>query len=111
MPIKVVYLDDEECLCELFKEYLHSDLINVEVFSNENEAIQHCNKHNPDIIFIDYRLKTKTGVEVSQAITSNTLKILVTGEFGIKTDKSFAKIIEKPFKLAEIKTLILNLKE
>ena len=108
MPVNVVYLDDEEELCYLFKEYMHSDSISVEVFSEEDKAIQYCNENSPDIIFIDYRLKSKTGLEVASAIKIKALKYLVTGEFNIDIGSSFERIIEKPFKLAEIKAIILE---
>jgi DNA-binding response OmpR family regulator len=106
MPINVVYLDDEEDLCDLFKLYLDSDLINVEIFSDENEAIQYCNQRKPSIIFIDYRLKFKTGIEVAAAIKSSAIKVLVTGEFNVDIGSHFTKVIEKPYKLAEIRDFI-----
>ncbi|WP_019029875.1 response regulator [Colwellia piezophila] len=108
MAVNVVYIDDDEDLCYLFKAYLNSDLINIEVFSEEDKAIQYCNQEQPDIIFIDYRLKSKTGLEVSNEIKINTLRILVTGEFGIDVGSSFNEIIEKPYKLADIREFILD---
>lgn len=110
MTVNVVYLDDEEALCEMFKLYLDDDLINVEVFSDENKAIKYCNQENPDIIFIDYRLKTTNGLEVSRAIKTNAIRVLVTGEFNIDVDSCFTKIMEKPFRLAEVKAFILEQK-
>ena len=93
MSIKVVYIDDEECLCQLFKEYLNSNEINVTVFTEEESAIQYCNISNPDLIFIDYRLKKQTGKDVALAINTDSIKILVTGELNVKIDNSFFCII------------------
>ena len=53
MPIKVVYIDDEEMLCQMFKEYLQSDKIDLAVFTDEDPGIAYCNKSHPDLIFID----------------------------------------------------------
>ncbi len=108
MAVNVVYLDDEEDLCALFKGYLNSDLINIEVFSEEEQAIQYCNQEEPDIIFIDYRLKYKTGLEVSNEIKTNALRVLVTGEFGIDVGSSFNKVMEKPYRLSDIREFILE---
>jgi DNA-binding NtrC family response regulator len=108
MPINVVYLDDEEDLCHLFKQYLDSNLIKVKTFSDEERAIEYCNQKAPDIAFIDYRLKSITGLEVAHAIKTRTLKVLVSGEFNIVVDSCIEKIIEKPFRLADIKTFILE---
>ncbi|PKI15849.1 response regulator [Colwellia sp. 12G3] len=108
MPINVVYIDDEEVLCQLFKEYLHSDEINITVFTDEGPAIEYCNNTKPDMIFIDYRLKKQTGVDVAKAITCISKKILITGELDVTLDKCFEDKIEKPFRLAEIKEYIIK---
>lgn len=108
MPIKVVYIDDEEMLCQMFKEYLHSDEINLAVFTDEEPGIEYCNNNNPDLIFIDYRLKKQNGVEVANAIASDSIKILITGELDVTMDACFDHKIEKPYRLADIKHFIID---
>lgn len=108
MTINVVYIDDEFFLCDIFKEFLNSSQIHVTTFANENNAIEYCNKHDIDFIFIDYRLSNSTGIQVSQAITSPAIRYIITGELDVIVDESFSGIIEKPFKLEEIKQLILS---
>lgn len=108
MPINVVYIDDEEVLCELFKEYLHSDEINITVFTDEAPAIEYCNNTKPDMIFIDYRLKKQTGVDVAKSINCLSKKVLITGELDVTIDKCFDDHIEKPHRLARIKEYIIE---
>ena len=108
MPIKVVYIDDEEMLCQMFKEYLQSDEIDLAVFTDEEPGIAYCNKSNPDLIFIDYRLKKQNGTDVAKAITSDSIKVLITGELDVTKDARFADKIDKPYRLADIKNFIIN---
>lgn len=107
MPINVVYIDDEEALCCIFKEYLHSDEINITVFTDEQPAIEYCNNTKPDMIFIDYRLQKQTGDDVANALSCIAKKILVTGELDVTLNTCFDDIIAKPFKLADIKAYII----
>jgi DNA-binding response OmpR family regulator len=108
MPINVVYIDDEEVLCQIFKEYLHSNEIDITIFTDEEPAIEYCNKTKPDLIFIDYRLKTQTGVDVAKAITCASKKVLITGELDVTMDICFSDKIEKPYRLADIKDYIIK---
>ncbi|MGB1198856.1 MAG: response regulator [Thalassotalea sp.] len=109
--INVVYLDDEALLCEIFKEFLHSNEINITTFTDEKLAIAYCNRTKPELIFIDYRLKTQTGIEVAEAITHSAIKVLVTGELNVTSSANFHSVIEKPYKLAEIKNFIQSFVE
>jgi len=106
--IKVVYIDDEELLCQMFKEYLHSNEIDITVFTDEELAIEYCNKSNPDLIFIDYRLKKLNGVDVAKAITSDSIKTLITGELDVMMATCFDHKIEKPYRLAYLKDFIIK---
>ncbi len=108
MSINVVYIDDEESLCQIFEEYLHSNEINITIFTDEEPAIEYCNKTKPDMIFIDYRLKKQTGVDVAKAITCTSKKILITGELDVAMDMCFDDKIEKPYRLANIKSYIIE---
>ncbi|WP_246047131.1 response regulator [Colwellia ponticola] len=108
VPIKVVYIDDEELLCQIFKEYLHSTDINITTFTDELSAITYCNETNPDIIFIDYRLTQLNGVDVAKAIVNDAIKVLITGELDVAMDHCFSDKIQKPYRLAAIKSLIID---
>ena len=108
MSINVVYIDDEPALCQIFKEYLHSNEIHITFFTTEEPAIEYCNDTQPDLIFIDYRLKKLTGIDVAKAINGQSKKILITGELNVTMDICFDDKIEKPYRLAAIKEFILD---
>jgi len=106
MPIKVVYIDDEEMLCQMFKEYLQSDEIDLAVFTDEESGIAYCNNNNPELIFIDYRLKKQNGTDVAKAITCESIKVLITGELDVAMNACFTDKIDKPYRLSDIKNFI-----
>lgn len=107
MTIRVFYLDDEQQLCNVFKEFIEDQQLQVTTFTKAEEAVLACQTQQPDIMFIDYRLAETTGLSVANRLGDTFPKILVTGELNIPQSNLFEKIISKPFKLAEIKSLIL----
>jgi DNA-binding NtrC family response regulator len=106
MSLKVYYLDDEADLCELFADYFSSDKVAVTTFVDTKIAIEAIKKNPPDIFFVDYRLPNTTGDEVAKALDPKIPKILVTGEFSIKTDYKFDLILSKPIDVALIAQVI-----
>lgn len=108
MPTIVYFLDDEAALGDIFKEMFDSDEVNVTVFIDAKEAIDACEISSPDIMFIDYRLLGTTGDDVAQSISVNINKILMTGELDVKVSYPFKRIIMKPYKLAELREIILE---
>ncbi|MEH6403933.1 MAG: response regulator [Sneathiella sp.] len=106
MPLTVFYLDDEEKLCDVFKEYLETEAIHIVTFTEPEEAIEACLKKAPDLLFIDYRLPATTGDEVAFAIANSIPKVLVTGDLSLTPSYDFLTIISKPYDLKEIDKLL-----
>lgn len=106
MRKKVYYLDDEIDLCNLFREFIESEKIEVATFVDATKAIEMCAKMPPDLIFIDYRLSDTTGDVVAATIDSKIEKILVTGELKKPEYDVFSQVISKPFKLIELQQVI-----
>ncbi len=106
MAIKIYYLDDEFFLCEIFKEYLSREGLEVLTFTDASEAIAHCAKAPPDMMFIDYRLSDTTGFEVADRLADDILKVLVTGELQVPQGDAFVRVIEKPFALQSLDDVI-----
>lgn len=102
----IYYLDDEADLCDVFKDYISSEEIEVEVFLECSDAIQACQYRKPDIMFIDYRLKNSTGNLVAEMLDENIDKILVTGELNLPDYDVFSLVISKPFSLFDISQII-----
>jgi DNA-binding response OmpR family regulator len=102
MPPKIVYIDDEEELCEVFRQIFSRKGFEVTVFSNPVEGMDYITANPPDIIFFDYRLPGKNGDELASQLSNSIPKYLITGELDIKTKYPFERIFHKPFKPDEI---------
>lgn len=106
MSFKIIYLDDETHLCEMFAENFSSERISVETFTDPEAAIQAINQTLPDLVFLDYRLPHMTGEEVAARLKKSIPKAIVTGDIGITTLGSINRIFEKPFDFDAIQRFI-----
>lgn len=106
MPLKIIYLDDEPDLAELFADEFSSSEIEVSTFTEPEKAIAAVWSHPPDIIFLDYRLPGTTGDKVASAMPANIPKYLVTGDIAVKTDYPFLGVIPKPIKPEDISAIL-----
>jgi CheY-like chemotaxis protein len=98
----IVYLDDEVALTKIFELYFEDSPHEIITFTSEIDAINYCEKHPPDILFIDYRLEKMKGDIVAERLPNSIYKILVTGDIKVDTKFNFDLILNKPFKWAEI---------
>lgn len=106
MTFKVYYLDDEEHLCAIFKEFITCENVDVLTFTDASEAILYCAEQAPDMIFLDYRLADTTGEAVAKQLDASIPKVLVTGELEMPKSDYFLGLINKPYKLAEIQKIM-----
>lgn len=106
MPLTVYYLDDEAALCDVFKEFISNDKINVTTFVDSAQAIEHCAQKKPDIMFIDYRLSDTTGNLVANVLDKDIEKILVSGELDLPQFDVFSQVISKPYSLLAISQML-----
>lgn len=106
---RVVYLDDEEELAEVFGLLLAQTEHSVQTFTEEIDAIGFCKASPPDILFVDFRLAHMSGDDVANMLPDSIKKVLVTGDIKIESEFKFDAIIHKPFKLAEILSIIESL--
>jgi DNA-binding NtrC family response regulator len=95
MSLKVLYLDDETELCEIFFDGFSSDSIHIRVYSEPLEAIESSKCDPPDVIFIDYRMAGTRGDIVAQSMPPQTPKYLLTGDNTIQTDYPFVEVLSK----------------
>lgn len=104
--LKVVYIDDEPELLELFADDFASESVEVRTFSNAKAAIEDIAKDPPDLVFIDLQLPDANGEEIAKALDPGIPKVLMTGNLGYQENPSFIRILSKPAVFAEIKALI-----
>ena len=106
MAFTVYYLDDEAEICAVFSAFLTSMEIPVKTFTDAAEAIEYCKHTPPDLIFIDYRLADTTGDLVANSLYNDISKILVTGDLLSSKRHLFIDVINKPFRLKNIESVI-----
>ncbi len=109
MSLKVVYLDDEPELCTLFEEMFSSGNVIIKTFVDANAAIDYVRINPPDIIFLDYRLRQTTGVQVAIKMDNLIPKILVTGDLTEEFSGDFFKVFHKPILSTQINELFMQL--
>lgn len=96
MLLKVLFLDDETELCELFLDQFTAENVQVMTFSDSQKAISASKTQSPNIIFLDYRLRDMTGDLVAQQMPNDIPKYLITGDSAVSSDFEFAGIFPKP---------------
>ena len=96
MPLKVVYIDDEIDLCEMFSEAFTSANVHITTFMDPNVALSSMTKNPPDLIFIDFRLPNITGDKVALKMDPNIPKVLITGDLQVKVEAIFDRVFYKP---------------
>lgn len=106
MSLVVYYLDDEDGLCENFKDLFESESVKIETFNVPAKLIERVKMTPPHLIFLDYRLPNTTGDKVAAQLDINIPKILITGDIEIHTDYKFHAILEKPTKSERIDALL-----
>lgn len=106
MPLRIVYIDDESDLCQVFIDNFSSDEIQIRTFIDPVEAVRFMTNDLPDLMFIDYRLPGTTGIEIAKLIASSVAKVLISGDLGLKSSPEFVKIMGKPFNFQEVEGLI-----
>ena len=106
MQFKVYYLDDEEALCDIFKELFARPDVEIVTFTDAADLMSRAAKAPPNLLFVDYRLVGTTGEKVAKAMNLKCPVVLVTGDLSVTTDYCFARVLEKPCREKTIADLI-----
>lgn len=110
MPIKVVYIEDEPVLCELFREQFSNDDVEIFTFTDPQKFFENEKKINPDIIFVDYRLPGTNGDLIAKQVSSNVPIVLITGEINVKPSFPFKVILHKPYREQLVFSILRSVK-
>jgi DNA-binding NtrC family response regulator len=103
---KVLFLDDEPEIVELFILNFTNSEVSISAFTDPEEAIRKTHQDSFDMIFLDYRMPTISGEEVAGKMPPEVPKYLMTGEISPKVAYPFAEILQKPFVDQRIAELI-----
>lgn len=116
-PKKVLVVDDENAICELYKRGLDKRKYQVEAANSGAEAIEAVKRSNYDFIFLDLKMPAMNGVETFKEIkklNTRTLVVIVTAypdsELLVDAMKlGPLTVILKPFDPVEIQRSIESL--
>ena len=108
-PSRVVVVDDEDKIRELLGAYFRSDGFEVLEASDGEEALEVCERSNPDLVVLDVMLPGIDGVEVLRRLRtrSDVFVILLTAR-AEETDKLIGlavgadDYVTKPFSPREV---------
>ena len=76
----VVYIDDEEDLCDVFSLRFERHGAKIECFSNPIEGVAFINSNDVAVVFSDYRMPKMNGIDVLNAIEKEIPFYIITGE-------------------------------
>ncbi len=97
----VVYIDDEELLCRVFKRVLASCGSPVVTFTEPEAAIAYIHEHPPAVVICDYRMPSLTGLQVLERLAPGIPFYLVSGNLGVASLRSHPGVtgaLTKPFR-------------
>ncbi|MCX6555919.1 MAG: sigma-54 dependent transcriptional regulator [Candidatus Aminicenantes bacterium] len=110
----VLIIDDDRLLCEMTREFLASDTLEVLIAHSGQEGLQTCASHHVDVVLLDQKLPDGEGSSLCRQIIahSETAKIIFITAF--PSFKNALQAIEngafsyltKPFDLKELKLSI-----
>lgn len=109
MPLKIVYLDDEPDLCQIFEDGFGTmSGVEIQTFVDPEIALTAIEANLPDLIFVDYRLPKTNGVAVARRISPQVPIVLITGDLTMDLQAPSIRIFTKPYDFEEMKAFILS---
>lgn len=102
MPLRVLYLDDEQVLLENFVDMYASPEIEISVFSDPQVAQQEIQKNPPDLLVLDHRLPGITGDQIGLTVGQSIPMVLLTGELLYEPSAPFLRVFTKPYDSKEM---------
>ena len=112
----VMILDDEPIVCERLRSTLEKVNLDIETFTDPNEAIKRFADKKFQILITDLKMKEMDGIEVLklvQKVSPETRVIIITGFATVEKAREALKIgaydfIAKPFKLSQLRDLVIK---
>jgi DNA-binding NtrC family response regulator len=95
MPLKILYIDDEAALCEIFVDVFASPTRDVSTISSPSVFLEAVSRIKPDVVFLDYRLPGTTGDELAKLLDPKCRRALISGD--LELDEAQAGNVERVF--------------
>ncbi len=111
---KIMIIDDEIDITNLFKEILSNSGYKVNCFNDPLKALTECNKnHNNYVLIIsDVRMPKMSGIELVKKIAEidNEIKVILMTAFDVTGEElkevKFEKFLNKPIYLKKLVDLV-----
>jgi DNA-binding NtrC family response regulator len=112
----VMILDDEPIVCERLRSTLEKVNLDIETFTNPNEAVKRFGTKKFHLLITDLKMKELDGIEILkmvQKVSPETKVIIITGFATVEKAREALKIgaydfIAKPFKLSQLRDLAIK---
>ncbi|OIP86875.1 MAG: hypothetical protein AUK24_10235 [Syntrophaceae bacterium CG2_30_49_12] len=109
----VMILDDEPIVCERLRSTLEKVNLDVETFTDPNDAVKRFAEKKFHLLITDLKMKELDGIEILkllQKVSPETKVIIITGFATVEKAREALKIgahdfIAKPFKLSQLRDL------
>jgi excisionase family DNA binding protein len=116
-PRKVLVVDDEPAICEMYKRALDRRKFSVDAVGSGPEALQAASQNSYDFIFLDLKMPGMNGVETFKEIKKMSLRCLIVIVTAYPDSELLSEamklgpltVILKPFDLGEIQKSIESL--
>ena len=111
---RVIVVDDEEDIVETIKEHLSDFQLEVHGFTNPWQVLKSFDQIQPDVIISDFKMPGVDGWALAQQLHEKNPDlpiIIVSGHLGSEVEKKMSGtylMIDKPFKLSRLTTLVYN---
>ncbi len=113
---RVMVIDDEPIVCERLSSALEKHNLQVETFTDPNEAVKRIAEKYFPVLITDLKMKGIDGIDILklvQRISPETKVIIITGFATVEKAKEALKIgaydfIAKPFKLSQLRDLVMK---
>jgi CheY-like chemotaxis protein len=85
VPSRILVVDDDPVICELIQEVLSSAEMEAFTLTDSKQAAPHLSREKFDAIFLDVRMPSPDGIEITQQIRAaglnrSTPVVIITGE-------------------------------
>lgn len=112
----VMILDDEPIVCERLRSTLEKVNLDVETFTDPNDAVKRFAEKKFHLLITDLKMKELDGIEILklvQKVSPETKVIIITGFATVEKAREALKIgaydfIAKPFKLSQLRDLVVK---
>lgn len=117
--LRILIIDDERIVCERLTHALEKFGFEVEAYTDSREALERIAAQRFDILITDIKMRGPSGIDVLHFVRQHhpsTKVIVITGFATVETATEVLKggavdFIPKPFKMSQLRDLILRLAE